>query len=169
MLNLLRNLKFSLRMLLRNPGITLTVLLTLALGVGANTAIFTVDYATMLQPLPYPKPQQLVMVWSRVKDYHNVVAAGDYLDWKRDNSTFQDMVAWTGGTFNLATADQPEKVTGQYLAPGFFKMLGLPLFMGRGFLPQEGQPGQEMEVILTHKLWKRLGSNRRIIGTTMRI
>src|SRR6202008_4716288 len=100
--NLLRNLRFSFRMLLRNPGITLTVLLTLALGVGANTAIFTVDYATMLQPLPYPNADQLMVVWSKIQTYHNVVAAGDYTDWKRENTSFQDLVAWTGGTFNLA-------------------------------------------------------------------
>jgi predicted permease len=169
MSNLLRNLRFSLRMLLRNPGITLTVLLTLALGVGANTAIFTVDYATMLQPLPYPEPNQLVMVWSKIQTYHNSVSAGDYLDWKHENSTFAEMDAFTGGTFNLATAEQPEKVNGQYVAPGFFKMLGLPMFLGRGFLPEEGQPGRDGEVILTHKLWKRLGSNMHIVGTTMKI
>ena len=167
--NLLKNLRFSWRMLLRNPGITLTVLLTLALGVGANTAIFTVDYATMLQPLPYPQPNQLVMVWSRIEGYHNVVAAGDYLDWKRNNSTFAEMGAFTGGQFNLASAGKPQMVNGQYVAPGFFKMLGLPMFLGRGFLPAEGQPGNDQEVILAHSLWKRLGANRDIVGTTIKI
>jgi putative ABC transport system permease protein len=170
MSNLLRNLRFSLRMLLRNPGITLTVLLTLALGVGANTAIFTVDYATMLQPLPYPKPDQLMVVWSKIQGYHNVVAAGDYTDWKNDNTTFQDLCAWTGGTFNLAASgEQPEKLDGRYVAPGFFKMLGLPMFLGRDFLPEEGQMGRNNEVILSHKYWVGLGSNRNIIGTTLRI
>lgn len=167
---LLRNLRFSLRMLLRNPGITLTVLLTLALGVGANTAIFTVDYATMLQPLPYPNADQLMVVWSKIQTYHNVVAAGDYTDWKRENTSFQDLCAWTGGTFNLAASgEQPEKLDGRYVAPGFFKLLGLPMFLGRDFLPEEGQLGRANEVILTHKYWQRLGSNRNIIGTTLRI
>ena len=170
MSNLLRNLRFSLRMLLRNPGITLTVLLTLALGVGANTAIFTVDYATMLQPLPYPNADQLMVVWSKIQTYHNVVAAGDYTDWKNQNTSFQDLCAWTGGTFNLAASgEQPEKLDGRYVAPGFFKLLGLPMFLGRDFLPEEGQLGRANEVILTHKYWERLGSNRNIIGTTLRI
>ena len=91
MSNLLRNLRFSLRMLLRNPGISLTILLTLALGIGANTAIFTVDYATMLAPMPYPEPNQLVMVWSKIQTYHNGVSAGDYTDWKNQNTAFQDL------------------------------------------------------------------------------
>ena len=113
MQNLLRNLRFSARMLLKNPGLTLTILLTLALGVGANTAIFTVDYATLLEPLPYPHPEQLMVVWSKIQTYHNGISAGDYTDWKRENTTFQDLNAWTGGTFNLSTKDQPEQIDGR--------------------------------------------------------
>ncbi len=90
MQTLLQNIRFSLRMLARNPGLTLTVLLTLSIGIGANTAIFTVDYATLLAPLPYPQPDQLVMVWSKIQTYHNGVAAGDFLDWKQQNTVFQD-------------------------------------------------------------------------------
>jgi hypothetical protein len=89
----LQNLRFSLRMLARNPGLTLTVLLTLAIGIGANTAIFTVDYATLLAPLPYPQPDQLVMVWSRIQNFHNGVSAGDFLDWKQQSTVFQDLCA----------------------------------------------------------------------------
>jgi len=73
-------------MLARNPGLTITVLLTLALGIGANTAIFTVDYATLLAPLPYPQPDQIVMVWSKIQNFHNGVAAGDFLDWKQQST-----------------------------------------------------------------------------------
>jgi len=169
MSNLLRNLRFSWRMLLRNPGITLTVLLTLALGVGANTAIFTVDYATMLQPLPYPKANQLMMVWSKIQTYHNVVAAGDFLDWKNQNSTFEDLNAFTGGDFNMSTAEQPNKVQAHIVTPGFYRMMGLPMFLGRYFRPEEGQPGRDHEVILVHKFWKRLGSNPHIVGTTLQL
>ncbi|HTV06865.1 MAG TPA: hypothetical protein VME86_15960 [Acidobacteriaceae bacterium] len=103
--DLLRNLRFSLRMLGRNPGLTTTVLLTLALGIGANTAIFTVDYATLLAPLPYPEPNQMVMVWSKIQTYHNVVAAGDFTDWKQQATAFQDLCAWSGQSFNIATKD----------------------------------------------------------------
>lgn len=78
--NLLRNLRFSLRTLWKSPGLTLTVLFTLALGIGANTAIFTVDYATLLAPLPYPHPEQLVVVWSKIQTFHNGISAGDFTD-----------------------------------------------------------------------------------------
>ncbi|HUY80625.1 MAG TPA: ABC transporter permease [Acidobacteriaceae bacterium] len=168
-MNLLKNLRFSWRRLLRNPWITLTVLLTLALGVGATTAIFTVDYATMLQPLPYPAPHQLVMVWSKIKGFHNVTSAGDFLDWKQNSRTFQSMAAWTEGVFNLARGDRPENVIGLYVTPGYYKVLGLSMFLGRGFLPQEGEPGQDQEVILTHGTWERLGSNRNILGTKINV
>jgi len=107
MQTLLQNVRFSFRMLARNPGLTITVLLTLAIGIGANTAIFTVDYATLLAPLPYPQPDQLVMVWSKIQTYHNGVAAGDFLDWKQQNTVFQDLCAWSGASFNLATKDKP--------------------------------------------------------------
>ncbi len=169
MQTLLQNVRYSLRVLRKNPGLTLTVLLTLALGVGANTAIFTVDYATLLAPLPYPHPEQLVVVWSKIKTYHNGVSAGDFTDWRNQNTVFEDMCAWTGGSFNIATHDQPEYIEGRRTTPGFYKMLGYRFLMGRDFLPEEGQVGKEREVILMYKLWKRLGSNSHIVGTTMMV
>src|SRR5260370_4358873 len=102
MMNLVRNLRFGLRLLGRNLGFTSVALLALILGIGANTAIFSVVYAALLAPLPYPNPDQLVMVWSKVNGHNNSVSAGDYLDWKRQNSVFQDMVACIGGTFSLS-------------------------------------------------------------------
>ena len=169
MVTLLQNLRLSLRMLSRNPGLTITVLLTFALGIGANTAIFTVDYATLLAPLSYPDPNQLVMVWSKIQDHRNSVSAGDFTDWKRQSTVFQDINAWTGGSFNIATKDQPEYLEGSRITPGFSQMMGEPLFLGRGFLPEEGQAGKDHVVVLTHKLWERLGANRKIIGTTLRL
>src|ERR1700729_4609138 len=113
MQNLLQNIRFSLRMLWKNPGLTITVLLTLALGIGANTAIFTVDYATLLAPLPYPQPEQLVVVWSKIQTFHNGISAGDFTDWQRENSSFQDINAFTGGSFNIASKDEPENIDGR--------------------------------------------------------
>jgi putative ABC transport system permease protein len=169
MQTLLQNVRFSLRMLARNPGLTLTVLLTLAIGIGANTAIFTVDYATLLAPLPYPQPDQLVMVWSKIQTYHNGVAAGDFLDWKQQNTVFQDLCAWSGASFNLATKDRPEYVNGMRETYSMLQMMGEPLLMGRYFLPEEGVAGRDHVVILTHKLWVKLGANPHIIGTTLRM
>jgi len=169
MQKLLQNLRFSVRMLAKNPGLTITVLLTLALGIGANTAIFTVDYATLLAPLPYPQPDQLVMVWSKIQGFRNSMSAGDFLDWKHQNTAFQDINAWTGGSFNIATHDQPEYVEGRRNTAGFYKMMGSKFLMGRDFLPEEGVAGKDHVVILTHKLWAHLGENKNILGTQIRL
>ena len=167
--NLLQNLRFSFRMLGRNPGLAFTVLLTLALGIGANTAIFTVDYATLLAPLPYPEPNRLVMVWSKIQTYHNGVSAGDFTDWKQQNAVFSDLNAWSGQSFNIATKDQPEYLQANATTPGMLQMVGERLLLGRYFLPEEGVEGKNHVVILTHKLWVKLGANKNIIGTTLRL
>ena len=169
MQTLLQNLRFSLRLLGRNPGLAITVLLTVALGIGANTAIFTVDYATLLAPLPFPQPDQLVMVWSSIQGNRNGVAAGDFTDWKQQNTVFSDINAWSGTSFNIATKDQPQFLQASLTTPGLLQMQGEPLFLGRYFLPEEGQAGHEHVVILTHKLWLKLGADRKIVGTTLRL
>jgi predicted permease len=164
MRTLRQNARYSLRLLRKNPGFTLIAAITLALGIGANTAIFSVIYAVLLAPMPYPEPDQLVMVWSRVQGGNNSVAAGDFLDWKQQNKTFTDMCAWSGGSFNFATPSQPEQISGQIATPGFFNMTGNTFLMGRDFLPEEGVPGKDHEVVLTHRLWEHLGGDRNIIG-----
>jgi putative ABC transport system permease protein len=169
MQTLLQNLRFSLRLLGRNPGLTITVLLTVALGIGANTAIFTVDYATLLAPLPFPHPDQLVMVWSSIQGNRNGVAAGDFTDWKQQNTVFSDLNAFSGTSFNIATKDQPQYLQASLATSGLLQMQGEPLFLGRYFLPEEGQTGHEHVAILTHKLWLKLGADRKIIGTTLRL
>ena len=166
---LLQNLRFSFRMLGRNPGLTATVLLTLALGIGANTAIFTVDYATLLAPLPYPNPNQLVMVWSKIKTFHNGVSAGDYTDWKNQATVFSDLCAWTNASFNVATKDQPEYIQAMQESSPMLAMIGERPFLGRYFLPEEGVEGKNHVAVLTHKLWVKLGSNRNIVGTSIRL
>jgi putative ABC transport system permease protein len=169
MSSLLRNLRYSVRTLWKNPALTLTVLFTLALGIGANTAIFTVDYATLLAPLPYPQPDQLVVVWSKIKTFHNGISAGDFTDWQRQNSTFQALHAFTGGTFNIASKDQPENLDGTQVTPGYYNMLGRPFFLGRDFLPEEGVDGKSHVVILTHKLWSHLGGDPKLVGHSIQI
>jgi len=169
MQSLLHNLRFSLRMLWKNLGLTITVLLTLALGIGANTAIFTVDYATLLAPLPYPEPDQLVMVWSKIKGGHNAVSAGDFTDWQRESKVFQDIHAWTGAAFNLATHDQPEFISGSRSTPGMATMMGYKFSLGRDLLPEEGVAGKDHVVLLTHRLWEKLGSDPAIVGKPLRL
>src|SRR5919205_4351917 len=92
-----QDISFSVRTLFKNLGFTTTAVLTLALGIGATTAIFSVVYA-VFEPMPYPKPDQLVMVWSKVQGERNSVAPGDYLEWKRRSTSFQDINAWSGGS-----------------------------------------------------------------------
>ena len=98
MTSLLRDARYGLRLLRTNPGFTAVAVLALALGIAANTAIFSVVYATLLAPLPYPEPDQLVMVWSRIRDQRNGISAGDFVDWKRQATVFQDLSAWTGAS-----------------------------------------------------------------------
>ena len=169
MRSILQNLRYALRQLRKSPVFTLTAVLTLALGIGANTAIFTTVYATIIAPLPYPDADQLVMVWSKIQGDRNSIAAQDIVDWKRQNTVFQDLNAWTGGAFNLATKEQPEFVQGQQITPGMYKMEGLKFQLGRDFLPEEGTLGKERVVILMNKMWKRLGADRNIIGKPIQI
>jgi putative ABC transport system permease protein len=166
---LFQNVRYALRQLRKSPAFTAVAMLTLALGIGATTAIYSVLYATLLAPMPYPNPDQLVMVWSKPSDGRNVVSAGDYLDWKRQSSVFQDLNAWTGGNLNLSTSQEPEQVNAQFTTPGFYKMMGVRFLLGRDFLPEEGEPGRQHEVILTHKLWQRLGADRGIVGHQIRL
>jgi len=168
MKTILRNIRYSFRLLFKNPGFTLVAIITLALGIGANTAIFSVLYASLLAPMPYPDADRLMMVWSKVNG-RNPVSAGDYFEWKKQNTAFQDLVAWTEGSFNLATPEQPEMVNGRVVTPGFFGMQGIGFFLGRDFLPEEGSPGKDHVVILTHKTWERLGSDQNIIGKPLRL
>jgi putative ABC transport system permease protein len=169
MSNSLHSIRYALRQLRKNPGFTTAAVLTVALGIGATTAIYSVLYATLLAPLPYPHPDQLVVVWSKVGGDRNVVSAGDFVEWRRRSTAFQELNASNGDSFNLATAEHPEQDAGDRLTPGFYKMMGEKFFLGRDFLPEEGELGKDHVVILTHRMWERLGSNRNIIGQQLRL
>ena len=133
------NLRYSLRMLRKNPGLTAAVIATLMMGIGATTAIYTVVYAVLIAPLPYPHPEQLVMMWSKVNGGRNVLSAGDFLEWKEQNKSFQQLAAWTGSSFNLSTKDQPEQVAGMRSTPGWFSMQGMTFLLGRDFRREESR------------------------------
>ena len=164
MQNVLHNLRFSQRMLRKSLGLTATIVITLALGIGATTAIYTVVYATLLAPMPYPNPNQLVIVWSKIQGFRNGVSAGDYTDWTQQSTAFQDLKAFTGAAFNLAGKDAPEMVNAQKTTPGMYRMMGTPLQLGRDFLPEEGVDGKDHVVILMNKFWRRLGADPHILG-----
>jgi predicted permease len=170
MRNVYQDLRYAARTLAKNRGFSLVAVLTLALGVGSTTAIFSVVYATLFEPMPYPKPDQLMMVWTMRPNGRSNTSTGDYLEWKRRSESFQYIEAWTGGSFNVSTADRPEQVAGVFYTPDFFRMTGYPMFMGRSFLPEEGQVGKDRVVILSHRFWnKHFGANREIIGQQIRM
>ena len=162
-----QNIRFALRQLIKSPGFTITAVITLALGIGAVTAIYTAVYATFIAAMPYPNPDQLVIVWSYVGGHKNGIAAGDFTDWRAQNRSFVDLKAFTGTRFNLAHADSPEMVNGQFTTPGMYAMMGNKFVMGRDFLPEEGVDGRDHVVILMNKLWKRLGADPNILGKTI--
>jgi putative ABC transport system permease protein len=164
------NLRHGARILLKSPGFTAMAVLTLALGIGATTAIFSVVYATLFEPMPYPKPDQLMMVWTKFPDGRSSTSVGDYLEWKRRSTSFQYLQAWAGGSFNVATADRPEQVEGVMMTPDFFRMTGTRMLLGRDFLPEEGERGKERVVVLSHRFWnKHFGADREIIGQQIRM
>lgn len=170
--NMLRDARIGLRLLWKNPGFAAVAVLTLALGIAANTAIFSVIYATFFAPLPYRDADRLVMVWSQLQGNRNSVSPADYLDWKRQATVFEDLNAWSGRTANLSTNERPEQVQIAPATPGFLPMLGYghPLALGRDFLEEEGTPGRDRVVILTHRIWReRFGSNPGIVGGQIRI
>ncbi len=172
MSNIFRDIHFGLRLLARNPGFTAVAVLTLGLGIGANTAIFSVVYGTLIEPLPYHDPEQLVMVWAKPRpDGRNSAAAGDFVEWRKQSTVFQGLHAWTSRGVSLAIGnDRPEQISAAPITPGWITNFGLLLQMGRDFLPEEGEVGKDDRVILSHKLWQeRFDGDPRIVGRQLRI
>jgi putative ABC transport system permease protein len=176
MSRLFRDARYGIRLLRKSPGFTAIAVAILALGIAATTSIFSVVHATLIAPLPFPEPDQLVMVWSRVRnpntgaENRNGASAGDFLDWKKQSMSFQDLNAWTSRNLNLATADRPEKIQARAITPGWLSMVGYEFELGRNFVESEGVPGQDQVIILTNRLWQqRFSADRQIIGKSVRV
>ncbi len=163
-----QDLRYALRRLIRQPGMTALAVLTLALGIGANTAIFSAVNAVLLRPLPYAEPDRLVMIWERrlaegVLD--NVVAPADYLDWEERQQAFDAIAAFTTDTVDLTGTGEPVRLDAGTVSPAFFDILGVSMAIGRSFRPDEETMGQSPVAVLTHGLWRdRFGSDRTVIG-----
>ncbi len=165
------NLRQGLRALVRNPGLTVVAVITLALGIGANTAIFSVVDAVLLRPLPFHQPDRLVMIWEkRAREGVNTnhVAPADFLDWRQRSRTIENMVLGFPSTFDLTGSGEPENVGAGLVSAPFFDMLGVRPFLGRTFRPDEDQPAHDRVVMLTYGFWqRRFGGNPSIVGRTL--
>jgi putative ABC transport system permease protein len=171
MTNFMQDLRYSFRLLLKNPGFTLVAVLTLALGIGANTAIFSVVNSLLLRPLPYKDAQQLVWIWGtnpKNDIAQEVASAPDYADWKSQNQSFEEMGAFSRTALILNADNEPERLIGGAVTDGFFSVLGVQPKMGRVFLPEEDKPGANRVVILSEGLWqKRFGADPNIIDKSI--
>ena len=166
-----RDARFAVRLLVKQPGVTVVALLTLAIGIGGNTAIFSAVDALLLRPLPYHEPDRLVKVWEKraaegVLD--NVVAPADFLDWARMNTVFEDMAAYVGITADLTGVGEPIRLAAGGVSPPFFDILRVQPALGRSFRREEATPGRHRVVILGHSLWQsRFGSDPAAVGRTI--
>jgi putative ABC transport system permease protein len=153
-----QDVRYSMRMIAKAPGFAAIVVLTLALGIGANTAIFSVVNAVLLAPLPYNQPDKLVMVWSKndAKGYQTSPASGgDYADWKSQNSVFDGMAASSDTLYTLTGAGEPEDVVGYQFSADYFRLLGTRPELGRTFLDEEDRAGGPDVVVLGNAIWRR--------------
>ncbi|HTR78360.1 MAG TPA: ABC transporter permease, partial [Gemmatimonadaceae bacterium] len=146
----------GLRTLRRTPAVTAVAVLALALGIGANTAIFTVINSVLLRPLAYPHPERLLMIYESGKDFsHSSVSYPNFLDWRRLSQSFTEMGAYRGDDFNWTGSGEPEHLSGQYVSAGFFPVTAIAPALGRMFLPEDDRPGAACTVMLSNGLWKR--------------
>jgi putative ABC transport system permease protein len=168
MQTLLQDLKYGVRMLARVPGFTIIVVFTLALGIGANTAIFSVINATLLARLPYSQPDRIVMVWEHDPSRgfpRNSVSPGNFLHWQEANTVFDQMAAFVDIRADLTGTGEPEQIPGQAITPNLFSLLGINAWLGRTFVAEEGHPGNDDVALLSHALWqRRFGGAPDIVG-----
>jgi putative ABC transport system permease protein len=173
MQTLIQDLRYALRTLAKNPGFSAVVVATLALGIGANTAIFSVIDAVLLHPLPYGHANRLVMVWEQNPGrgwFRNVVSAANFVDWRRQNHVFTQMAAIGERTYDLSGTGEPAEIRGEQVSADFFSVLGLQAALGRTFTPEEDPPGAPRVVVLSDHLWKqRYGGDRALIGREISI
>jgi putative ABC transport system permease protein len=169
----MQDMRFAVRMLLKNPGFTAVVVLTLALGIGANTAIFSFVNAWIINPLPYPNSERLVAIQSldtKSGLTGNGSTAADFHDWQLQSKDFEELSAWTTHEFNLAGDGPPERVSGMRVSWNFFQTLAAKPFLGRAFIQSDDMEGAPHAVILSRGLWEtRFASDPQIIGRQIKI
>ena len=163
------DVKYALGQLRRNPGFTVIAIVTLALGIGANTAMFSIVDGVLLNPIPYAEPDRLVSIYgTNANGTKNSISYLNFLDWQRDNKTFETLAAWRGGSFSLTGSGDAEMLSGQMVSANFFTALRVQPLFGRVFREEDDRLGAEPVVVLGEGFWKRrFAANPNIIGTSV--
>jgi putative ABC transport system permease protein len=168
---LIGDIRLAIRRLRRSPGFTAAAVLTLALGIGADSAFFSLADAALLRPLPYPAADRLVMLWERqaaAGKERERASAANFLDWRRESHALDEMAAWAAWGFALTGDGEPEELPSVRASANLFRTLGVSPALGRGFLPEEETPGRDRVVVLSHGFWlSRLGGDPKAVGRTL--
>ena len=171
--SLFRDLRYSVRMLIKSPAFTAVAVLSIALGIGANTTVFSVINAVLLKSLPYKDPSSLVLLWGDTRSEtnrreHNQVSATDVADFRSQASVFEDVATYSGWNAIMSGNGEPERVPAIQVGDGFFKIMkGKPL-LGRVFTPEEQVDGKDFVIVLSYGLWqRRFGGDPNIVGKTV--
>lgn len=164
-----QDLRYGARMLLKNPAVSAVAVVTLALGIGANTATFSIVNAVMLRPLPYQNPDRLVSLWTNVPEHgRQPITPGNFVDWKNQNTVFENMAAFSSSTVTLTGDGEPVQMMGANTSAGYFAVVGVEPMVGRLFHPEEYAPGKNQVVILGNAFWQsHYGGDRTIIDKTI--
>src|SRR5256885_8724495 len=165
--DLTHDIRYALRVLAKSPAFTTIAVIALALGIGANSAIFSVVNAVLLRPLPFKHPEQLVMVWENAAHLgfpRNTPSPANFLDWQKQAQSFAGMAAMAERSFNLTGVGEPERLEGRRVSANLFALLGVPPLLGRAFVPADDNPGSHV-LLLSCSLWqRRFGSDQSVIG-----
>jgi putative ABC transport system permease protein len=165
------DITYAIRNLWKRPGFTLIAVFTLAIGIGANTSIFSAINALILKPLPFHELDRVVAIWDKMPALgleHNEVSFANYLDWQAQNQSFEQLALYRWWSANLAGIDPPERIQGFLVTANYFDALGMKPIMGRNFLPEENQPGKDSVAIITHSLWqRRFGGDPNVLNKTI--
>src|ERR1700752_505903 len=164
---LAQDIRFGVRMLVKHKAFTAVAVVTLALGIGANTAIFSVVNELLLRPMPYRDAEQIVMLWAVTPEgrHQNTTSRANFRSWRAQSTSFQNLAAFSDQRVNLTGDGEPEELSMQFATPEIFNVLGVDPLLGRTFLPEDGEPGKASIAVLSYGLWqRRFGGQANILG-----
>ncbi|HEY6403008.1 MAG TPA: ABC transporter permease, partial [Blastocatellia bacterium] len=161
-----QDMRYGARMLLKNPGFTLVAVITLALGIGANTAIFSVVNAALIRAFPYRDADRLVVVWEKSRQFeHNTISPANFFDWQEQNNVFESLAAFADTRANITSDGEPEEIPAQRITGNLFSVLGVNALLGRTITQDDSKPGQNNVVVISYGLWqRRFGGDPKVIG-----